>query len=450
MTATPPVAVKAAPVPGGVAEWPDLAEQRARRTGEPGWALERRRAAAAIAARLPFPDRALELWRRTDFGSLELGSLDPFAPGLRARNVDDLPPPVLERLAGEGGRMGLVVQRNSEVVLEQTHPDLERRGVVLCSMERALRERAGELEGRFDALIEADTDKYAALGRAAHAGGAYVRVPDGVELEIPIRIVHWLDGPGVASLPATVVVLGRGARATVVEELLSDTAEGIAFHGGGTEVFVGEDARLVYGHLQDWGRNVFHYSNQRARVERGGELQWIQTVLGSRMTKTNSYFRLAGPGAQVFVHGFMFGDHRQHFDLHTLQQHQAEHTTSDLLIKCALEGRSRSVYQGLIQVAEGAQRTDAYQANRNLLLSETARADSIPGLEILANDVRCTHGATIGTVDPEQMYYLMTRGLPRTDAQRLIVEGFFVPVLDRIPLESVRERLRGVIQAKIG
>jgi Fe-S cluster assembly protein SufD len=146
----------------------------------------------------------------------------------------------------------------------------------------------------------------------------------------------------------------------------------------------------------------------------------------------------------------MFGDQRQHFDLHTLQKHLAEQTTSDLFIKSALKDRARSVYQGMIQVAPGAQRTDAYQANRNLLLSETARADSIPGLEILANDVRCTHGATVGTVDPEQMYYLMTRGLPRNDAQRLVVEGFFAPVLDRIPLESVREQLRGVIQAKIG
>ena len=245
-------------------------------------------------------------------------------------------------------------------------------------------------------------------------------------------------------------MLGRGSRATVVEELLSETAEGAALHDGGSEVFVGEEARLIYATLQDWGRHVYHYSNQRARVERGAELQWIQTVLGGRMVKTNSYFSLTGPGAEVYVHGFMFGDGRQHFDLHTLQKHLVDHTTSDLLIKGCLKDRARSIYQGLIQVAEGAQRTDAYQANRNLLLSDTARADSIPGLEILANDVRCTHGATIGTVDEEQMFYLMTRGLPRNQAQRLIVEGFFTPVLDRIPLESVRDQLRQVIQQKIG
>jgi Fe-S cluster assembly protein SufD len=336
------------------------------------------------------------------------------------------------------------------VVLEQTHPELARRGVVVCSMERALREHADQLATRLGSLIETDLDQFTALQRAIRSGGAFVWVPDGVEAEVPIRLFQWLDRPGVASAPSSVVILGKGSRATVVEELLSETAEGASFYDGASEVFVGEDAKLIYATLQDWGRNVYHYSNQRARVGRGGELQWIQTVLGARMVKTNSYFSMVGPGAQVYVHGFMFGDQRQHFDLHTLQKHLSDHTTSDLLIKGCLKDRARSVYQGLIQVAEGAQRTDAYQANRNLLLSPTARADSIPGLEILANDVRCTHGATIGMVDAEQMYYLMARGLPRNQAQRLIVEGFFAPVLDRIPLESVRERLRQVIQQKIG
>jgi Fe-S cluster assembly protein SufD len=438
------------PVDGGLDAWPALALERAVRANEPAWALELRRAAAAVVERLPFPDRRLELWRRTDFGTLALGELDPFAPGLKARNADDLPAAVIARLAGEASNLGLLVQRNSEVVLEQTHPALAQQGVIVCSLERALREHPEKLEGRLGALIETDLDRYAALHQAMRAGGAFVWVPDGVTAALPIRLIQWLDGPGIAGAPATVVVLGRGASATVLEECLSETADGPAFFSGGTEVFVGEDAKLVYGHLQDWGRNVVHYSNQRARVERGGELQWIQTFLGGRTTKTNSYFELVGAGARAFVHGFMFGDQRQHFDLHTLQKHLAEQTTSDLFIKSALKDRARSVYQGMIQVARGAQRTDAYQANRNLLLSDTARADSIPGLEILANDVRCTHGATVGTVDAEQMYYLMTRGLPRNDAQRLVVEGFFAPVLDRIPLESVREQLRGMIQAKIG
>ena len=434
------------------AELSARALERAIAARETAFSLDNRRTAAAILRALAFPSRENELWRRTDFRGLEaeLPKLDPFAAAPAARNLDDLPHPILERLAGETGEVALVVQRNGTVVLEQTHPALTRQGVVVGSLDRGFREHEAVLRERYGSLIHPDYDWYTAFGAAMRSGGAFVYVPDGVEAALPIRLFHWLDGAGAVAAPRTVVVLGRNARATIVEELLSAPAEGISFHCGGTEVFVGEGAHLTYGQLQDWGRNVVHYSNQRVRLDREAEVQWIQTLLGSRMAKTNAYFDLAGPGGRAYVHGFMFGDDDQHFHLHTLQRHQSEHCTSDLLIKGCLKDRARSVYQGLIQVSEGAQRTDAYQANRNLLLSDTARADSIPGLEILANDVRCTHGATIGHVDDEQLFYLMARGLPRVQAQRLIVEGFFAPVLDRIPLENVRAQLRDVIGRKIG
>ena len=427
---------------------------RAGKRNEPGWATDQRRTGASHARALGFPGREHELWRRIDFRTLEsaLASLDPFRASPATRNLDDLPAPLIERLGAESGRVGLVVQRNAEVVIEQTAPELARQGIVVSSLDQALVRHGDLLRERLGSLIAPDYDGYTALGAMLRSGGAFVFVPDGVEAALPIRLLQWLDGTGQIAAPRSVIVLGRGARATIVEEQLSDGGAGdaVAFHLGGTEVFLGEDAKLVYGTLQEWGGHVYHYSNQRAQIGHGAELQWIQTVLGGRMVKTNSYFNLVAPGGQAYVHGFMFGDGRQQFHLHTLQRHLADHCTSDLLIKGCLKDRARSVYQGLIQVAEGAQRTDAYQANRNLLLSETARADSIPGLEILANDVRCTHGATIGSVDPEQMYYLMARGLPRNQAQRLIVEGFFAPVIDRIPLEGIREHLRTVIQRKIG
>jgi Fe-S cluster assembly protein SufD len=440
------------PMTGFDIAWTARAEAKARAAGEPAWALEQRRAAAALMRTLGFPRREAELWRRTDFRTLEaaLPSLDPFAATARARNVDDLPPEIVARIAGEASNAALVVQRDGDVVLEQTHPALEKQGVIVCSLDRAVREHADKVRALLGAQIDPGYDWYAAAGTAFRSGGAFVWVPDGVHAEIPVRLFQWIDGAGRMNVPRNLIVVGRNASATVIEEQLSAEFEGIAFHLGGTEAVVGDQSKLVFGTTQEWGRNVYHYSNQRARVLREAELQQIQNLLGGRITKTNSYFDLAGQGSQAFVHGFMFGDARQHFHLHTLQRHQVDHTTSDLLIKGCLRDRARSVYQGLIQVSEGAQRTDAYQANRNLLLSDTARADSIPGLEILANDVRCTHGATIGHVDDEQMYYLMARGLPRAEAQRLIVEGFFAPVLDRIPLESVREHLRGVIQRKIG
>jgi Fe-S cluster assembly protein SufD len=437
---------------GFEADWSARAAERGRERGEPQWALDQRLAASTALKGMGFPARTDELWRRTDFRTVEaaVAGLDPFTAATRARNIDDLPAAVIERLAGEAAQAALIVQRDGEVVFEQTHPELERQGVIVCSMDRALREHGELLRTTLGASIASDYDWYTALATAIHAGGTFVHVPDGVEAAVPVRVFQVIDGAGRLQAPRTVIALGKRSRATVIEEQLSSPGEGLSLHLSGTEVYVGDDAKLIYATLQDWSRNVYHYSNARARIGRNAELQWIQTLLGSRMAKANAYFDMAGPGAQAFVHGFMFGDQRQHFHVHTLQRHLVDHTTSDLLIKGCLKDKARSIYQGLIQVSEGAQRTDAYQANRNLLLSDQARADSIPGLEILANDVRCTHGATIGYVDEEQMFYLMARGLPAKTAQRLIVEGFFAPVLDRIPLEAVREHLREEIETKIG
>ena len=432
-------------------QWAEKAVARATTAREGAWALERRRAAIGTLATLGLPRRDDELWRRTDFGTLEqsLGTLDPFAQPPVARNIDDLPAGIIERLADEGGRAALLVQRDTAVVLEQTHPVLTQQGITVCSFDRATREHEAHLKAHFGALLHDDYDWYAALGASLRQGGAFVHVPKGVKAELPVRLFHWLDGAGRLVAPRTVVIVEEGAELTVIEEQLSETVEGASLYAGGVEAFVGQNAKLTYAQLQDWGRNVFHCGNVRAQVARDAELQWTQVMVGGRMTKANAYFNMNGPGARSFVNGFMFGDARQHFHLHTLQRHLQPHTTSDLLIKCCLKDRARSVYQGLIQVAEDAQRTDAYQANRNLLLSDQARADSIPGLEILANDVRCTHGATLGFVEPEHLYYLMARGLPRVAAQRLIVEAFFEPVIARIPLETVRERLRGEIERKI-
>ena len=295
-----------------LATWENAALQRAAKRDEPAWALDQRRAAAAHARSLGFPSREHELWRRTDFRTLERGlaALDPFRKSPATRHLDDLPAALLERLGGESGRVGLVVQRNADVAIEQTAPELARQGVIVCSLEQALVRHADRLRDRLGALIAPDYDGYAALGAALRSGGEFVYVSDRVEAALPIRVFQWLDGSGQVAATRTVIVLGKAARATIVEQQLSDASEGIAFHLGGTEVFLDEDAKLVYGTLQEWGGHVYHYSNQRAEVARGAELQWIQTVLGGRMVKTNSYFNLAGPGGQAYVHGFMFGDGR--------------------------------------------------------------------------------------------------------------------------------------------
>jgi Fe-S cluster assembly protein SufD len=220
-------------------------------------------------------------------------------------------------------------------------------------------------------------------------------------------------------------------------------------HAGIVEIHVGKDANLRFVELQSWGRHVWNFSHERARVERGGNLDWIFGAVGSRLTKNFSDLDLAGEGAQGRMSGFYFTDGTQHLDHDTQQNHLAPHTTSDLLFKGALKGKSRSVWQGMIYVAPGAQKTDGYQANRNLVLDDQARADSIPGLEILADDVRCTHGATVGKLEKEPLFYLKSRGIPQADAERLVVEGFFDPIMQRIPFEGVRERFQQAIQDKL-
>jgi Iron-regulated ABC transporter permease protein SufD len=201
--------------------------------------------------------------------------------------------------------------------------------------------------------------------------------------------------------------------------------------------------------LQSWGQHVWNFSHERVRVGRDASVDWIFGAVGSRLTKNFSELDLVGEGATGRMSGFYFTNDHQHLDHDTQQNHLAPHTTSDLLFKGALKGKSRSVWQGMIYVAPGAQKTDGYQANRNLVLSDEARADSIPGLEICADDVRCTHGATVGKLEEEPLFYLRSRGIPRPEAEKLLVEGFFDPIMQRIPFEGVRERFQKAIEEKL-
>jgi Fe-S cluster assembly protein SufD len=212
---------------------------------------------------------------------------------------------------------------------------------------------------------------------------------------------------------------------------------------------VQDGAKVEYVSVQNLSRATWHFASHHARVERDAELDWVAGGFGSAKGKVRIQNDLAGPGATSRVTGAYFADGTQHLDYDTFQEHIAPDTTSDFAFKGALRDTARAVWRGMIRVEEGAQKTNAYQENRNLLLSKTAHADSIPGLEILANDVRCTHGATLGQVDREQLFYLMARGLPRAEAERLIVRGFFQDVLDRVELEPVREALAAALEARI-
>ncbi|HEX4519783.1 MAG TPA: Fe-S cluster assembly protein SufD [Gaiellaceae bacterium] len=311
---------------------------------------------------------------------------------------------------------------------------------------------------RFEALTEDDprlyslvgwNEKFAAHNAAVWKHGLLVHVPKGVELEKPlyVRIAGSVDGG--ALFYRLLVVAEERSRFTLIEEYASSRPDLSAYSNAVAELFVGQAAKLEYVSIQNLSQETWHFASHHARVERDGELDWVAGGFGSKNGKIRIQNDLNGPGATSRVTGAYFADGSQHLDYDTFQEHIAPSTESDFAFKGALREQAHAVWRGMIRVEEDAQKTNAYQENRNLLLSDSAHADSIPGLEILANDVRCTHGATIGRVNREELFYLMTRGLPRPEAERLIVRGFFQDILDRIELEPVREALGDALEARI-
>ncbi len=292
-------------------------------------------------------------------------------------------------------------------------------------------------------------EKFAAHNAALWKHGLLVHVPRGVVLEKPlyVRIANAVERGSL--FWRLLVVAEPESRFSVIEEYVSATPELAAYSNAAVEIVVRDRAKVEYVSIQNLSRGTWHFASHHARVDRDAELDWVAGGFGSAKGKIRIQNDLAGPGATSRVTGAYFADGSQHLDYDTFQEHIAPHTTSDFAFKGALRDQARTVWRGMIRVEEGAQKTNAYQENRNLLLSKTAHADSIPGLEILANDVRCTHGATLGQVDRELLFYLMTRGLTRSEAERVIVRGFFQDVLDRVELEPVRDALAAALEARI-
>jgi Fe-S cluster assembly protein SufD len=270
-----------------------------------------------------------------------------------------------------------------------------------------------------------------------------------VELEKPLYVRISSTAGGTSLFWRLLVVAEEGSRFSLIEEYVSGTPELAAYSNAAVELFVEQGAKLEYVSLQNYSAETWHFATHHARVERDAELDWVAGGFGSRRGKVRIQNDLAGPGATSRVTGAYFADGTQHLDYDTFQEHIAPNTTSDFAFKGALRDEASVVWRGMIRVEKDAQKTNAYQENRNLLLSEQAHADSIPGLEILANDVRCTHGATLSQVDREQLFYAMARGLTRADAERLIVRGFFQDILDRIELAPVRDALAEALEARI-
>jgi Fe-S cluster assembly protein SufD len=377
-------------------------------------------------AALPLPTTSDESWRFTD-----LKGFDPDNYAANGHGATAAPAgPMLDVDV-----TGLALVTESGIEIERA-PE----GIVFAPLDDA-QERLGTLVGH--------DEKFAAHNAALWKHGLLVVIPKGVHVEQPlyVRVANTVEGG--ALFFRLLVIAEEGSRATLIEEYTSATPELAGYTNAVVELFVEQNAKLEYVSLQNLSMSTWHFANHHARVERDAELDWVAGGFGSKRGKTRIQNDLAGQGATSRVTGAYFADGEQHLDYDTFQEHIAPNTTSDFAFKGALRDEATTVWRGMIRVEKEAQKTNAYQENRNLMLSKKAHADSIPGLEILANDVRCTHGATLGQVDREQLFYGMSRGLSRAEMERIIVRGFFQDILDRIELEPVRETLGEALEARI-
>ncbi len=408
---------------------------------EPSWLTELRQEAWKTFNELQWPNNRQEEWMRTD---IRMFKLDKFALKSDSSSVG-LPELVLSDgvdLAGSVSSLDSQAGSAAELAAEY-----QEKGVIFGTISDLIGQHGDLIKKYLFQAVDFKTDRFAALHAAMFTNSVFLYVPRNVVLDKPVHISSQLTDGG-SDLRHTLIVIEEGAEATVLAESNS-AAESNGFHCGAIELFVGDRANLRYVNLQDWGQKVWHFAHQKAIVGRDSNLQWTVGALGSKLAKVNQHVALRGDRANVQVNGAIFTENRQHLSYHTLQHHENPDCTSDFLYKSALQDNSRTVWRGMIEVDKVAQRTDGYQRNDNLILSDQARADSIPGLEIEADDVRCTHGSTSGRVDEELIFYAQCRGFTRKEAVRAVVTGFFQQVFDRITIESVREALALAIARRV-
>jgi Fe-S cluster assembly protein SufD len=414
--------------------------------GAQGTAAQRRQALELFQA-MPVPSQETEEWRYTDLSDFELG-FEPYSEGRTATNLDQVPEELLGAAGPVGDRAGLLIQHNSTTTIAHLDPAIDR-GVHFESIDSALRDHPELVEPYLHELVPADRTKFTALHAAFRTGGTFVLVPDDTRVDLPIQALTYLDADGAAIFPHTLLVVGNGAELTFIDRYVSPDL-GRAFSDAITEIHVGDGAHVRYASIQEWGSGVTHLGIQRVRAGRDAEVRTLAIGFGASLARAEAETVLAEPGGFSEMLGVFFADEDQHFDHRSLQDHVAPNCTSDLLYKGALRDRSRAVYSGWVHVRPDAQKTDAMQTSRNIVLSEHAKADAIPNLEIEANDVRCGHAASVGPVDEDAIFYLTSRGIPRDEAERLIVSGFFQEVLDRVQIEEVREGAEQAIQDELG
>ena len=439
----------------------DFVEKIAR--DEPQWMRDKRLEAYSLYESLPMPHtteddvwrrtvdmRTQDYWRRTrrHLRGFAVENYHPAAEanGNRSTKVED--------------GAGVIVQVDGNTQHTYLSPELEKKDVYFADLHTALKERgdlirdyfmtrAVTLETTLKSGNIATHNTFDALHGSFWQGGYVLHIPKGVRIEDPLRVYIQLSEDQQADLSHVLLIAEEDSQVVIIEDNASTNTDLGGLHCGAVEIFAGQNANVTYVQVQHWNRQVWNFATQRSVISKDAQLCWVTATFGARLSKLNQAIVLEGSGAHAQLLGLAFTDARQHLDVSTAQEHLSPHTTSDLLYRNVLKDRSQTAWGGNIYVYPDANYTDAYQKNDNLLLSERAHADTLPGLEIEAHEVRCTHGATAGQIDAEQVFYLMSRGLPYDLAEKLIVDGFFEPVMERIPMDAVRKEMQEFVSSKL-
>ena len=414
----------------------------------PSFLEQSRRSALEVYEREPLPT-----WRRSGFWTttvrnLRLDELEPRHHDPVA-SVEELPEVAREALAGDE-LAGLVVQRGASTVHTTLDPALAEQGVVFCSLERAIEEHPELVARWYMKRLSADEGKFSAAAAAFWTGGAFLHVPAEVRVERPFQVVYVIDEPGTAQYAHTLAVVGQFAECSLREYCLAPDLEGQALHAGAFELYCQTGAQVKLAHVQDWGSGeVYDISTKRVEIGRDAHCGWVPIHLGGHLTKQQLDIVTAEQGSDMRHTGLYFTEGQEHLDLFTTDLHEQGDTTGDTVWKGALTGDSRASYEGLIHIVEGAQNTHTYLQTHSMLLSPKAKADAIPSLIVQTDNVSASHGGTVGEVDEELVFYMMTRGISRPDAVHVLVEGYFEPVVQRLDDPSLEALVRARIAAKL-
>lgn len=413
--------------------------------GEPAWLSLLREQGKAQFESLPAPSAQDERWR---FASVNRLKTDGFAPTAAPGN--EKLENIIERSNLISRRSGqLVFTNDSQSYFEGISPELRQKGVIYLPLSHAI-EQHPELMQRFflKESTELGSEKYFGLHAQYVKAGSVIYIPKGVEIEQPFVNYYWTHGENAAVFPHTLIIAAENSKVNIVDIFFSDTDENEALNVSVANIHAADGANVMRKVIQNWNEKTTSFQLDTTVAGRNATVKNLAVNIGAERARYENQSRIEGPGADVKMYSLTVAEETQEFDQRTFQTHKAESAVSDLLYKNALLDNARTIFSGLIKVAENAQQTDAYQTNRNLLLDPTAEANTLPGLEILANNVKCSHGATTGNVDPEELFYMMQRGISRREAMKLMVFGFFEEVIEKIDNEELAEGLRNLIHNK--